>query len=371
VAALLSGGLDSSSVAWVAAQYLAQLGTPLHTFSHVPQYKEMLKKERPSLDRWFLDESDHILATAASGNMLPHLLDSAQLPIAAGIEQALDCFDELFHAAANAFWIIDLPRQASRLGFGALLTGENGNATISYRGLEYLLPWTHSFFLQNPHKLLKIAWLKPLFLRYFPLYFLKTRTSQAQYIRDSYVRPEVLDEWHIWEDIEAKKDSFIRYFAEAREEKLLILRPGSNPRCRFGAARSYLSGLEYRDPTADVSVIEYCLSIPNEAYFDSQGQPKQVLRQMMKNRLPAQVLHETRKGLQAADIRYRVLADQGRLGDILQGLLVHPNVRELLNVQKLRNDWTALVLEQRKDIYFVQNFIKGFMYAYFLSKNTW
>jgi len=52
------------------------------------------------------------------------------------IRNGLQVHDEPGHAAGNTYWILDLLDSARRDGLGALLTGQGGNATVSWTGAD-------------------------------------------------------------------------------------------------------------------------------------------------------------------------------------------------------------------------------------------
>ena len=78
-------------------------------------------------------------------------------------------------------------------------------------------------------------------------------------------------------------------------------------------------GIDIRDPTADRRLIEFCLSVPTEQFFRN-GVPRALARAALADRVPAEVLNERRRGLQAVDwhegmtaARTRILEEIGRL----------------------------------------------------------
>lgn len=369
VGAFLSGGLDSSSVAVTAAELLAKQNKRLTTLSHVPLFKNELAKEPTS--NQLTDESPNIEATIRhSGNIDGHLIDSADISVIDGFKQALDCFDELFHAASNAFWLVDLPQKAYSKGLGVLLTGEHGNGTISYTGLDYLLPISHPYFLKNPSKLLKTAIAKPLVLKYYPQFFDKSKNSIIAYIQKSHLKQELIEEWDILNEIKQSNRRFVRYYPDAKAGMLDILRIGRNLRCFIGGIKTNCFGVEYRDATADVNVIEYCLSIPNEAFFNELKESKQILKNMMKGKLPDEVLFCKKKGLQAADIKYRILNEQNQITDLLLNFEQNKGIHEVLDIDKLKNDWLKIQNQKIYQILDIQQFVKTLMFAYLASKNN-
>ncbi len=110
VASMLSGGLDSSTVSFLAAELLAKQGMRLPTLSHVPLYTEELKKIKET--NQFFDESPYITATAqAAGNIDALLLNSVQLKPTEGIFKVIGCHNSVIHAACNAYWLVDIWKQ--------------------------------------------------------------------------------------------------------------------------------------------------------------------------------------------------------------------------------------------------------------------
>jgi asparagine synthase (glutamine-hydrolysing) len=59
-------------------------------------------------------------------------------------------------------------------------------------------------------------------------------------------------------------------------------------------------GLDWRDPTADRRLVEYCLSVPMEQYLGA-GERRWLGRRALSDRLPAAVLDAKDRGYQAVD----------------------------------------------------------------------
>src|SRR5262249_2649880 len=60
------------------------------------------------------------------------------------------------------------------------------------------------------------------------------------------------------------------------------------------------SQVDYRDPTADVRLLEFCLAVPTEQFLHN-GVLRSLARRALADRLPKQVLEEPRRGFQVAD----------------------------------------------------------------------
>ena len=365
VAAMLSGGLDSGTVAYLAAQLLKPQNQRLRTLSHVPLFGAALAQEKNA--GWFLDETPYIMATAqAAGNIDPTLLNSAHLSVTQGIAQQLDINDTINHAAGNVYWLIDIMQTAQRMGFGALLTGEMGNAGISFTGIDYLLPLTHARFLQHPKRLIKSRILRPLAMQYFKS-LLSRRSGVAQYIMEtSHLRHDMLKAQNVIAQMGADGADFYQYYPTAKAGMLHILAT-AQLRCMFGANSKHYFGVEKRDPTGDVRVLEYCLAVPNGVFFDEKGQNKQLLRRMMQGRLPDKVLFETKKGLQSADIAHRARTDQQATSEWMARVCQNADFQEIVDVKKLQTDWQQFLAGQQTGTLQMQTVFKTLMVGMFLE----
>ena len=66
------------------------------------------------------------------------------------------------------------------------------------------------------------------------------------------------------------------------------------------AAEKAVTGVEVRDPTADIDVISYCFGVPSEQYL-AEGIDRSLIRRAMWGLLPESVLTNRLSGLQAPD----------------------------------------------------------------------
>jgi asparagine synthase (glutamine-hydrolysing) len=372
VASMLSGGLDSGTVAYLAAEAMKKQHAVLTTFSHVPLYQETLALTNEN--GWMLDESPNILATAKkSGNITPRFLNSSDWSPLRGIKKMVECQNAFVHGASNTNWICDILNQTHASGFGTLLTGENGNATISYTGVNYQLPIWHPSFRNNIYKLLKVGILYPMALKYFPSYFENKADGINSYVSQNlYLRPHVAEELLNTNKRNQNRLGFYTYLASAQAGMLEILDVGNNSRCEFGANSNRYFGIEQRDPTGDINVIQFCLSIPNDAFFDNKGNKKQVLKHMMKDLLPDQVLFQTKKGLQSADIVQRILAEKEEIAAYLNIISQNTVFKEFIDTKRLKADFELLSSSKNRDAQHPQAILKTIMLGCFLEENkTW
>ena len=131
---MLSGGLDSGSVASMAAYILKTEKSLLTTFSHVPLFRDKVSNNAKNR---FSDETDYILATAGfHTNINPILLNSDYISPITGIKTFLEVNEEMIHGASNAYWMVDIFKSAyqrwmlgGRIGVGKV---ERSHFFINY-----------------------------------------------------------------------------------------------------------------------------------------------------------------------------------------------------------------------------------------------
>ena len=133
VGVTLSGGFDSGSVTSLAARALREQGMRLRAYTSVPIY-DVSGTAEPNQ---FGDELPFAQAVASfAGNVdLVEIRTTSVTPIQA-IRHGIDIHREPGHAAGNAYWITDLLETARRDGLGVILSGQGGNATISWTGMS-------------------------------------------------------------------------------------------------------------------------------------------------------------------------------------------------------------------------------------------
>ncbi|BDI30653.1 asparagine synthetase B [Capsulimonas corticalis] len=116
----LSGGLDSSSIACAASQYLQKDGRePLQTFSVV--FDDVPKS----------DERDYMRAALDMGGMEPHKVHGDRIGPFSNIDQMLSAQDQPF-TGPNLFLHWAMYAAAKTAGVGVLLDGLDGDTTVSH-----------------------------------------------------------------------------------------------------------------------------------------------------------------------------------------------------------------------------------------------
>lgn len=379
IGAHLSGGLDSSAVAATAARLLAPDGR-VTAFTAVPRegYDGRLGRGR------FGDEGPHAAAVAALYPNIDHvLIRSGHRSPFERLDRNFFLFERPVLNLCNAVWSDAIMDAAKERRLSVLFTGQMGNMSFSYTGLE-LLPE-----LLARGRLLKLA-RTVLQLR---------RNGTTLESAASHALGPFLPAW-LWTAINRMRGRHLkmseysaidpacaeRLRGAAREAGLdFSYRPRRDPvgsrlwvigRVDMGTAlKGHLGGwgIDMRDPTADRDLVELCLSIPTEAYL-AGGRARGLARDAFADRLPPVVVNETRKGLQAVDWHEGMMAGRSELQDELGRICELPETQGILDtamLQRLTEAWpeTDWNLSENQHRYRLA-LLRGVSGGHFLRKAT-
>ncbi len=335
VAAMLSGGLDSGSVAATAALWLREEGRRLPAFTSVPQYET-----RGYVGRRFGDEYPLAAATARLAGNIDHFpVAATQITPIAAIRRMLAITGEPGHAAGNLYWILALDESARAAGAGVLLTGQLGNAGISWTGD----PFSHSWFAQI-QGLGWRKWARERVKRAVPVGLLsrwhRLRRSSRDGLRGSAIHPDFARRLRLAQRRMEDPDEV--FSAVPGQTRLRILKPGRSMIGALYAAKQHAGGLEYRDPTGDPRVLQFCLSVPDWVFLDPQtGLDRWLIRAAMKGRLPDEVRLNLRRGRQAGDLVPRLRACAAEVEEALAEIARGP-ASEYVDAAQLGKVWAAM-----------------------------
>jgi len=106
-------------------------------------------------------------------------------------------------------------------------------------------------------------------------------------------------------------------------------------------AEKAFTGVEVRDPTADINVVSYCFGIPPEQYL-AEAIDRSLVRRAMWGLLPEPVLTNRLSGLQGANWHRKLEARRGELARELNELSKSALVRRAIDLGRLERavkDW--------------------------------
>ncbi|AEB57437.1 asparagine synthase [Ectopseudomonas mendocina NK-01] len=345
VASHLSSGFDSSTVTAYAARQLAHRGERLTAYTAAPRegFAGPVPRDRHG------DESKVAAQLAGRFDNIDHVIlrSSGQSPLES-LEQEIDELDQSPVNPCNTLWMRAIERDAQARGCKVMLTGQMGNMSISYDGYPYMASlWRKGRWLQWWHELCAYQRTHPQWRRR-GLVLRTVGASMPGWLwnqvvarregRDSglyhYTAVNLQQATTGWLQQRAAAkgwDLNYRPWHDGRAMRLAVLR-----RVDTGSAlaSANLRGLEMRDPTYDRRLVEFCLGVP-DSQFLRDGQPRWLLRRLMADVLPEEILEGRGKGYQFADWYEGLTADRERLREQLYRLRQHRRAAQLLDLPAL------------------------------------
>lgn len=351
VGCMLSGGLDSTTVTSLTAEIFGD--KPLYTFSHVPLYDKFYHASSPTS---FNDESEHIKTVVDSRtNIQSFMLNSANVSPIDGIEMFVKDFNSFIPNSCNAFWIMDIHQQAANMGLDILFSAGYGNVALSYRGLIDALP------MKPGLGALKRKIIKPIIRN------LLEYRSFSNKLKNSFLNTSLIDTYKIKQDVLLNRRYNHLIFRTPQEEILALIRKMHKNRL---IDNDSILNVQKLDPTADIRIIEHCLAIPNQFFFNEKKEGRQVIRKMMEGRLPDKVLFEQRRGHQAADIFSRFVSEIDRVESYYQRFEKNPAFSYFIDTTELKATINLVKEHKQTAPGVINNILKCMTLGIFLEHNN-
>ena len=95
-------------------------------------------------------------------------------------------------------------------------------------------------------------------------------------------------------------------------------------------------GIDFRDPTYDRWVVEFCLTAPLEEFLRG-GKQRSLARRAMADRLPASTLNRRQRGLQSADWYVNMGHVLNRMAAEVDRLETSPLASSLIDLERMRS----------------------------------
>jgi asparagine synthase (glutamine-hydrolysing) len=339
--AAITGGLDSSTIAVVAADMLLAKGEKLNTFTSVPE----LGFTRQELRGRYFDETPYVKEIANfNKNILPHFVSQDSEPFLEKIAKVMR-LSGLPGGTLNCLWAVDLFSAAQSAGYTVMLGGEMGNLTMSYQGFGLFaeLAATGRWF----RLLAEIAssgdrWrdrvrnrtIAPLIpMPIFKVLKRRRRGTNPPWHDYSLIRPEFADQAGVVERAARENSPFDH--PGIRNSKLSRV-ADFGAYCEsadwFAKVRANFR-LDIRTPAFDRRLVEFCIGIPTEQYLH-HGCDRWLIRRAMEGRLPNNVLRKKKWGAQAADWFTRMTRDRNRMTEEIRRLAQNTEVASIIDMER-------------------------------------
>ncbi len=360
VAAFISGGLDSSAVVSVAAELLKQQNLQLEAFHSAPLYKPdsfNAQTIRP-------DETDLVKQIET---LIPDLkihieLCENQSPIRA-IKTLLPWLNEVPLCPANAYWILSILQTMQEKGYGTALTGFSGNATISWNSPN--IPRTAKKFRQHG------GWpvLKNILAGIINQSLRNTADNCIYWPDKTIIRANRVRDFGLHHTI--RKEAWLSLQNNILQKRLIFSGVGKTHFNSMNYALLHGTGIEKRDPSADIRVIKFCLGLKESMYF-SGNTNRMLVRRAMSGRLPDEVVWNSKTGRQASDYTQRIRKHKNDIKSVWDDILASDLLSEWIKIGQLQQTVSKILntqesVERSEQVFFIhamaaQYFLKHYAF---------
>lgn len=346
VASTLSGGLDSSSVVSIAAPVLEKRGEILHTYTSVPDYDEEL-----GLSEYFVpDESAAVRKTAEYfPNLCCHFIDCRDESALTRLERLVDGYGFPLKSAVNLMWLDETGKQAGEQGCTVILSGQHGNATISYGDIfslayQQVLAFhplrakrvVGEFLCRNRlHKQNFVKMLKREAREKLHVFLGVVPASER---KGSYVKQELLKKHRIMRRRmrNARKTGSGLMNSRSQQRRIPFQPDELQQLGLYNTMDSLLSGVVERDPTRDKRIIELCISFPTTC-FVSGANERNLVRGYLEGIVPEHIRTDIRhRGVQGADYVNRINRTWAASREMVCAALKNEKLGKYLDEKKLQ-----------------------------------
>lgn len=338
ISSQLSSGLDSSTVTAYAARALAARGERLTAYTAIPRpgYDGPVPIGRHADESALagtlaarLSNIDHELVDVHGQNWLEHA------------RELVGIMDVPHMNPCNSLWLSEINRRSADSASRVLLTGAAGNMTISYHGLPgfsqmiqkgHWLAWWREFQFWRTQGL----WKTPIIHGVFPN-LPATVLHALRLLRDK-PKASLSDYSAISHSLKTRMESqgrqgrgfntSVKNGKSARISHLQSMERGPY------ALHANTYGIERRDPTVDLRIVRFCLSVPENQYLRG-GKTRWLLRRLIKDIVPPEVVRCRTRGLQTADWHEHLAASIPSLEEMLLALRSRNSVTSCININSL------------------------------------
>lgn len=359
VSAMLSGGLDSGSVAATAARVLA---TPLTAYTAIPE-EGLRATQRPN---WEADDREYAReVVAACGNIEHHLVAPAGRCVLEALPPVLARSLTPPKSTTNFLWLDRISTMVASTGSRVLLTGGAGNTGFSWRGAGAIAELARS---GRPRRALTQA-------------AVEARQQQRSV-------PRVL--------AAAMREAWRARFGKTLGAALVPLglhfvqpafrpRSGTNEYVERPGSRSFWRtalltpkqiwspepvaqwGIEWRDPTIDRRLVERLLRYP-QAAFRIDGRDRGLARAVAAGVLPDRVRLRRTSGAQMPEAPALIAAHARHYRETLAGMRESARCRALFDLAAIDRALEAIASGANDDYYFALVVDRTFAVGLFLIR---
>lgn len=373
---LLSGGLDSSSVACFAARELKRKGKKLYTFTSVPEKGYVSDMNSYNVT----DESEKVKKTAKYlGNLECSFVDLADTNAWKGHYKELEGTEIPYKSTQNALWIERSMELAREKGARIVLEGGYGNVTISYGSiavyLNTLLSQKKFITYIGEYKRFATAYgwgkRKTLYtmLATVSEFWGKEKRSEdttAEDIARSYVKKEKLEQYQVQKRLQKlNKQCSYQKLEIKKARKMMVGDLQFSQKGEMTTKHSLITGVITRDPCMDKRLIEFCMSLPANQ-FCYHGVSRRLVREYLEEIVPEHIIKVQDYGYQSADMMKKISKNWESIYPEIKEIFLRNRDNALVDANRALKDLEHLGQELKRKRYF--DFIRIVYTAMVLEK---
>ena len=364
VGIMVSGGLDSGSIAAIASKELKKEEKVLKGYSFLPieSYSNKIVNHR------IADESEYVnILKNYCGNLDITYCRNDNINSLTNIDELIGIFEQPIKTLENSYWVTGMAKQSSEDGVKVLLIGQNGNVSISFgdffihmqtliRQLKFGEVISEVNAANKRYGKPKKAIYSTIISNAIPYKIKKIRHRKEDTIEnkfeDSVIKLDLVKKYNVEERFDKKGyNSVITKVGTLKETRKSILDEATLAHIGIMETKDSLAyGIIKRDPSKDKRIMEFCLSIPSEAYVH-EGEERYLIRSSMVGILPEEIRTNWRnRGIQSADWVERLLPDWDKTKNQVKEALMDNEVKKYVDIEKVEG-----LLEKYDDISNCQN----------------
>ena len=360
IAAEISSGLDSTSIAAVAATLLAKDNRKLHTYTSVPIEDYVNTTYDPC---YITDESEGVKRFCEYyENIEPEFLRCEGKSAFTDMDELIRKFEVPGKALINQVWIMEIMNRMNENGYKVLLNGQYGNFTLSAgnafsRSFQELFNGnikeakrqlaTFGRRYSVPRKVLFRTYIGEMFTR--ALFALNLDKGYNSTFDDFYLKEELFKRYRI-KDAERKLYKYQGYTncePRYKQNNAVMNATLSGTMGIYDTKVSIYYGIISRDPTRDKRMVDLCMALPNFA-FAEDGLERRLVREYLDDMVPDSIRNDPgHRGVQSPDATLRLQ----RYGTDRKLVKICPKLYEYMNENNVKELLNADITdENRADI---------------------
>jgi asparagine synthase (glutamine-hydrolysing) len=334
----------------LAARALTERGKRLAAYTQVPR----AGFDGPVADGCYADETPYVETIRQfAGNIDVTYIRNDECDDFADLERCFLAFEGPVRNPLTLGWMLAIPRVARAQGRRVLLGGLFGNSTISWNGwsqtIDHLLAGRLITTFQQWRLYYRCSsdsrWSAFRRLIWEPLAARRPgstprRHRAAPWSNHSAIRADFAAAMGVEERARRNGHDFL--CRERSGERANSLTPADYVGDSLEAEKA-ITGVELRDPTADIDVVSFCFGVPPQQFL-VEDIDRSLIRRAMWGRLPEAVLTNRQSGVHSADWYEKLDRRRDWLAEQLTELSASPLTRRAIDLPRLERaikNWPA------------------------------